>query len=118
MNTSSLQAQDAQSFFKKGQLAMKKAQFEEALVFFCVSIGINDQYYPAWIGRAEARIALEEYEAAKEDYSKAIALAPEEPQAWFGRSKLKQKAGDLIGAARDFNEGLSAKAKIWKKKWF
>lgn len=97
---------------------MKNGEYEEALVYFCVSLGINDKLYSAWIGRAEARIALEEFDAAMEDYNKALVLDPEEPAAWFGRSAMKRKAGDLLGAARDFNEGVSAKARAWKKKWF
>ncbi len=97
---------------------MKEGQYEEALVYFSVSIGLNDKLYLAWIGRAEARIALEEDEAAMEDFNKAIALNPEESSAWLGRSALKRKSGDLIGAARDFNEGVAAKARAWKKKWF
>lgn len=111
-------AQDAASFLKKGQTSMKEGQYEEALVYFSVSIGLNDKLYLAWIGRAEARIALEEDEAAMEDFNKAIALNPEESSAWLGRSALKRKSGDLIGAARDFNEGVAAKARAWKKKWF
>lgn len=118
ISLTSVKAQDAQSFLKKGQVSMKNGEYEEALVYFCVSLGLNDKLYSAWIGRAEARIALEELDAAMEDYNKALVLDPEEPAAWFGRSALKRKAGDLLGAARDFNEGVSAKARQWKKKWF
>ncbi len=113
-----VQAQDADSFLRKGKQKLKDGKYEDALVYFCVSLGMNDQLYEAWIGRAEARIELEEYDFAMDDYTKAIALAPDIPTAWLGRSKLKRRSGDLIGAAQDFNEGVSAKARAWKKKWF
>ena len=48
-----------------------------------------------------------EQAAAIADYTRAIALDPNNATLWFGRGLVKSRAGDHAGAISDYDKALS-----------
>lgn len=66
------------------------------------SLGVNAQNARSYIRAAEQFILNGYYEDAIEQYSKALALEPQNGKAYEDRAKAYQETGNLIAAAEDF----------------
>jgi len=61
----------------------------------------------AHTNRARSHRVLGDKGAARADYDRAIALAPRDPDGWFGRGVLRLESGAPEAAADDFNRALA-----------
>lgn len=51
--------------------------------------------------------ALADYSAACDNYTRAIALSPEEPRLWFNRAAVRRFLGDIEAAEADYDRAIS-----------
>ncbi len=66
----------------------------------------------AFVSRGNAHFHKGEFTAAIEDYTAALKLWAENPQALYGRGAAKSRRGDAAGAAADMNAARALKAEI------
>jgi eukaryotic-like serine/threonine-protein kinase len=62
-------------------------------------------------GRAQAKVALNRWSEAIEDYSKAITSSPDDTASYIGRGWAYVQASDLTGARSDFDKAVSLEPK-------
>ena len=67
---------------------------------------INPQSAAFYSDRANARYALEDYQGAIEDYSRAIAIDSSFAEDWYNCGRSRSLLGDLQGALADLNQAL------------
>ncbi|NOT39958.1 MAG: tetratricopeptide repeat protein, partial [Alphaproteobacteria bacterium] len=66
----------------------------------------------AFDSRGNAHFHKGDFAAAIDDYTAALKLWPENPQALYGRGAAKSRRGDTTGAAADMNAARALKADI------
>ena len=62
-----------------GQKYLTELNYTEAVASFTEAIGLDPENIPAYMGRAEAYVALKQYDDAKADYTTAIEKTEEQP---------------------------------------
>lgn len=66
----------------------------------------------AFDSRGDAHFHMGDFAAAIDDYTAALKLWPENPQALYGRGVAKSRRGDTLGAAADMNAARALKVGI------
>jgi tetratricopeptide (TPR) repeat protein len=66
-------------------------------------------HVPSLALRALAHLGSGDAPAAEDDLTHAILLAPDHTRLFFMRSRVRQARQDVVGARRDFEEGLQRK---------
>ena len=66
----------------------------------------------AFDSRGDAHFHQGEFAAAIDDYTAALKLWPENPQALYGRGAAKSRRGDMLGAAADMSAARAVKVEI------
>ena len=89
-----------------GQKYLTELNYTEAVASFTEAIGLDPENIPAYMGRAEAYVALEQYDDAKADYTTAIEKTADQPymqaQAYAGRAEVNELTEDLQDAESDY----------------
>jgi tetratricopeptide (TPR) repeat protein len=78
----------------------------EAVRHFDDAIRENPDYLEAYVGRAEARRSLRQYELSLEDCSKVIQIDPIEPRGYNCRGFAYNLLKQYEPAVRDLNEAI------------
>ena len=99
-----------------GQKYLTELNYTEAVASFTEAIGLDPENIPAYMGRAEAYVALEQHENAKSDYTTAIEKTQEQPyaqaQAYVGRAEVNELTTDNEDALRDYEAASEALDKV------
>ena len=89
-----------------GQKYLTELNYTEAVASFTEAIGLDPENIPAYMGRAEAYVALKQYDDAKADYTTAIEKTAEQPytqaQAYAGRAEVNELTEELQDAESDY----------------
>ena len=74
-----------------GRKYLSELNYTEVVASFTEAIGLDPENIPAYMGRAEAYVALKQYDDAKADYTTAIEKTAEQPytqaEAYVGRAR-------------------------------
>lgn len=100
-------AQSASEWFRKGNEAIDKKNYEEAIACFDKSIKADAREPNAWYNRALVKSWMKQYEAAIADFDQVIRLQPDLPEAFNLRGNLRRKITDYDGAMEDFSQAIS-----------
>ncbi|MCY7351046.1 MAG: hypothetical protein LH606_10300 [Cytophagaceae bacterium] len=104
-------AQDAKALLDEGLRRAQVGDLQGALKQFDQSIAIKDDY-PVRQSRGTARSLLKQYEAAIEDFTKAIQFNPKAKKAYLNRGIARKKLTDYDSALVDFNAALKLDARF------
>lgn len=104
-------AQNAAKQLEFGQKYLTEMNYSEALAAFTEAIRLSPEDIQAYIGRAQAYVALEQYEDAKGDYTMVIEKADELPytqaQAYTARAEINQTLQELVSAELDAGKAIT-----------
>ncbi len=96
----------AQEKIELGRKYLTELNYTEAVASFTEAIELDPDSIPAYMGRAEAYVGLEQYPEAKADYTTAIEKAAELPytqaQAYVGRAEVNELTEELQDAESDY----------------
>ncbi len=96
----------AQEKIDLGQKYLTEMNYTEAVASFTEAIELDPDSIPAYMGRAEAYVGLEQYPEAKADYTTAIEKAADQPytqaQAYVGRAEVNELTEELQDAESDY----------------
>lgn len=69
-----------------------------------------------YLERAYQRLQGGHYKGALDDYNKALALQPRDPDIWLNRGLVKEKLNDLRGAFQDYTQAITLREN-YDKAW-
>lgn len=98
--------QDARALLDEGLKRAQVGDLQSAINLFDQSLALKDDY-PVRQSRGTARSLLKEYEAAIDDFTKAIQLNPKAKKSYLNRGIARKKLTDYDGALADFNAALN-----------
>lgn len=98
-------AQDAKALLDEGLKRAQVGDLQNAIKLFDQSLALKDDY-PVRQSRGTAHSLLKEYEAAIDDFTKAVQLNPKAKRSYLGRGIARKKLTDYDGALADFNDAL------------
>jgi tetratricopeptide (TPR) repeat protein len=104
--TISQKPEDADSYYRRGQLYAKKRDFDRALKDFDQAIRLNPKDVEAYNNRCYIRAALGQALAAVADCDEALRLRPNYPYALDSRGFAHLKIGEYSRAIADFTAAL------------
>jgi class 3 adenylate cyclase/Tfp pilus assembly protein PilF len=103
---------DPYAAYGQGMQLIDEDNAAQAVSSFDEAIRAQPDFVDAYVGRAEARRMLDQYELSLEDCERVIQLQPDEPRGYncrgLGRQHLKQYDASL----RDLNEALRRNPKF------
>ena len=109
-------AAKAQEKIELGQKYLTELNYTEAVASFTEAIELDPENIPAYMGRAEAYVGLEQYPEAKADYTTAIEKAAELPytqaQAYVGRAEVNELTTANEDALSDYEAASTALDKV------
>ena len=95
-----------------GQKYLTELNYTEAVASFTEAIGLDPDNIPAYMGRAEAYVALKQYDDAKADYTTAIEKTAEQPytqaEAYVGRAEVNELTTANEDALSDYEAASTA----------
>ncbi len=95
-----------------GQKYLLELNYTEAVASFTEAIKIDPESIPAYMGRAEAYVGLEQYEEAKADYTTAIEKTDDHPytqaEAYVGRAEVNELTTANEEALSDYESASDA----------
>ena len=95
-----------------GQKYLTELNYTEAVASFTEAIGLDPENIPAYMGRAEAYVALKQYDDAKADYTIAIEKTADQPymqaQAYAGRAEVNELTTANEDALSDYEAASTA----------
>jgi len=94
---------EAEAAYTAGKEQLKQEKWEEAIADFSKAISIDSGYAEAYLGRADALRALEDYSTALENYSHALEMNDQLASAYNGRGVCYREMNQIDLALSDFN---------------
>ena len=95
-----------------GQKYLTELNYTEAVASFTEAIGLDPENIPAYMGRAEAYVALKQYDDAKADYTTAIEKTADQPytqaEAYVGRAEVNELTTANEDALSDYEAASTA----------
>ena len=95
-----------------GQKYLTELNYTEAVASFTEAIGLDPDNIPAYMGRAEAYVALKQYDDAKADYTTAIEKTADQPytqaEAYVGRAEVNELTTANEDALSDYEAASTA----------
>ncbi len=95
-----------QAFLKGRSLSEQEGREGEAMQALNRAIEKYERHGQAYERRAYVNFLLKNYDDAFSDYSHSIELAPMNPEAYFGRGKIRLFKEDFKGAIADFTMAI------------
>lgn len=99
-----------------GQKYLTELNYTEAVASFTEAIGLDPENIPAYMGRAQAYVALKQYDDAKADYTTAIEKTEEQPytqaEAYVGRAEVNELTTSNEDALSDYEAASTALDKV------
>lgn len=90
--------------------ASKEGKHQESIKYATWFINKEPKYPGTYIDRGSAKLALDDYHGAIQDFTKAIELDPDEEcgpiYSYFNRGLAKHMLGDYRGAIQDFTKAI------------
>ncbi|HEX4610708.1 MAG TPA: protein kinase, partial [Urbifossiella sp.] len=102
-----LDAANFSAWFARGSAHLHLGQPELALMCYGACVAIRDDSAPVWRNRGFALTRMRLFDQAGEDYDRAIALDPADPDAYILRSDVKFSLSDFAGAEADLTKALA-----------
>lgn len=103
-----------EAYSRRGTLHLEFSKdYDKAVGDFTKFIQSNNADISAYLSRAKAYVALEEYIDAITDYDKVISLQPDQSEACFLRGCLLVQIGDYKSAISDFNQFINLNPKLF-----
>lgn len=106
------QAPTWQEQYDLGIRYLSECNYQEAIIAFTAAIEIDPKQAPAYVGRGDAYISLEETEenlaAAQSDYEKAIELDGTEAELYRKIAEICERQGNLESAIEWLKHGVEA----------
>lgn len=107
-------AEQAESYFKQGELLLNIKQYGEALPLYTKAISLytsigkqEPPYSEAYRKRAITYYGLKQYKNALSDFDQAIKINPSNSRAYLGRGLVRSFLKDTAGAVTDYNQALA-----------
>ena len=99
-----------------GQKYLTELNYTEAVASFTEAIGLDPDNIPAYMGRAQAYVGLEQYDDAKADYTTAIEKTADQPytqaEAYIGRAEVGELTTENEDALSDYEAASAALDKV------
>lgn len=99
-----------------GQKYLTELNYTEAVASFTEAIGLDPENIPAYMGRAQAYVGLEQYDDAKADYTTAIEKTADQPytqaKAYIGRAEVGELTTENEDALSDYEAASAALDKV------
>ena len=99
-----------------GQKYLTEMNYTEAVASFTEAIGLDPENIPAYMGRAQAYVGLEQYDDAKADYTTAIDKTADQPytqaEAYIGRAEVGELTTENEDALSDYEAASAALDKV------
>ena len=106
----------AQEKIELGRKYLTELNYTEAVASFTEAIQLDPDSIPAYMGRAEAYVGLEQYPEAKADYTTAIEKAADQPytqaQAYVGRAEVNELTAASEDALSDYEAASNVLDKV------
>jgi tetratricopeptide (TPR) repeat protein len=97
---------EVEEAYGRGVALLKEGKFKEALLEFNQATQADETWGEAFLGKAEAMKALEDYQGATLAYSRAIQYLPRSAAALNGRGECALELNQIDAAAADFAQAL------------
>ena len=106
----------AQEQLEVGQKYLTELNYTEAVASFTEAIELDPENIPAYMNRAEAYLALGQYDDAKADYGTVIEKTADQPylqaEAYIGRAEINEQTTANEDALSDYKEASNALDKV------
>jgi len=96
----------ASNAYDQGQRLNDEGKYAEALTHFDEAIRANPSFFLAYLGRAESRRQLNEYQKSIDDCNLAMKAGPNKPRPYFCRGLGEALLKQYEPAVKDFSEAL------------
>ncbi|NLI77544.1 MAG: tetratricopeptide repeat protein [Candidatus Riflebacteria bacterium] len=107
---------EVETWTAKGRASLAAGRHEEAIEMFSRAIAKHSRAGEAYLGRGQAHEAMENFGAAKRDYSKVLELNPRSPMALSLRGLANRRLGryeEAVGDLKAVLEILPDNACTW-----
>jgi tetratricopeptide (TPR) repeat protein len=96
----------AGAFRGRGNLWLRKGEYDKAISDYSEAIRLNPKDYLAYVNRAGTWENKQEYDKAISDYGEAIRLNPSDSLAYEGRAGTWKERGDYDKAINDYTQAI------------
>lgn len=96
----------ATAAYEEGQKLLQEKKYDEAIGAFAKATEIDNTFAEAFLGRADALRAMEDYSAALQFYRQAESMNPKLAKIYLGRGICYRELGQFDLAASDFNNAM------------
>jgi tetratricopeptide (TPR) repeat protein len=107
----------SEAAFAEGQALMSAKQFAEAAQKYEIAVGADPKFATAWYSLAVARRHLNQCPGAIAAYRRYAALAPDEPEPYFGLGLCLRDTGDRAGAIEALKHYISIEKRPASERW-
>ncbi|KAK3377906.1 mitochondrial outer membrane 72K protein [Podospora didyma] len=97
---------EALAYNLRGTFRTLRGKHEEALADLSKSIELDPTLTQSYIKRASMNLELGSPELAEEDFAKALAHNPEDPDIFYHRAQLHFIKGEFADAAKDYQKSI------------
>ncbi len=106
-----------QAYLKGRELSGQEGKEDEAMSALSKAIEKFERHAHAYERRGYVNYMLKNFEDARYDFTKSIDMCSINPDAYFGRAKLKMKEEDYKGAIEDFNNAVKTSIPLQPIYW-
>jgi tetratricopeptide (TPR) repeat protein len=100
-----IQPSDSLLYSLKGDLLYQSNQYAPATVAYTQALTLKSSYY-AYMQRGRSQFSAGDYQAAFQDYGKALALQPNDYFSYIGRGTMNAALGKSPAALEDLNQAI------------
>ena len=86
---------EAERFYQRGKSAYTAGKVAEAMELFTKAIKEDEKHVPSYLARGYMHQYDRNYREAANDFSKAIEIAPDNPESWFRRAVENFNLGEF-----------------------
>jgi tetratricopeptide (TPR) repeat protein len=102
-----LNAVDAVGQYQQGLKAAATGDMASALDRFDRAIGINPEYFQAYVERGNVKDAIRDFAGAIADYTTAISLNPKSAHAFYNRGTVLSRSENHQAAIADYQQAIA-----------
>jgi len=108
---------DSEAAFAEGQTLLSAKHLPEAAKKFEAAVAADPKFAPAWYSLAVARRHLNQCPGAIAAYRRYAALAPDEPEPYFGLGLCLRDTGDRAAAIEALKHYISIEKRPASERW-